>query len=228
MIDPSPPRTARRPGAAWLLGVVLLLAPTLSGCGDDGDAGARSPADPATTSSVVPDDGDDGDDAAADEDDTGSPALDGPADPSIDCPTPEGDLAAFGADVVVVVADDGSSSERCVLVADSSGSRAQGLMGVTDLGPYDAMVFAYAGTSSGGYWMKDTPMPLTIAWIGLEGEVVATADMAPCLDRGPDCPSYEPGAAYRWAVEVPQGELDAFGLTGGASLDVGSLPVGLD
>ena len=47
-------------------------------------------------------------------------------------------------------------------------------------------------------------MPLTIAWIGVDGRVVATADMDPCLDRGSDCPSYEPGATYRWAVEVPQ------------------------
>jgi uncharacterized membrane protein (UPF0127 family) len=90
------------------------------------------------------------------------------------------------------------------------------------------MVFAYAGVSSGGYWMRDTPMPLSIAWIDADGRVVATADMEPCLDAGASCPNYEPGGEYRWALEVPQGGLGAFGLGEGATLAVSSLPVGID
>lgn len=220
MIDPSPPRSARRSGA--VVAVALSLALVLGACGgggDDGGSGDEGAADrPATTEAVT----------AGEPVDESPTTDDGPAEPTIDCPVPEGDLAVFGADVVVVVPADGPPVERCVLVADRAGRRSQGLMGVTDLGPYDGMVFAYAGTSTGGYWMKDTPMPLTIAWIGVDGDVVATADMEPCLDRGSSCPDHSPGAEYRWALEVPQGRLGAFGLTDGAVLDVDSLPVGLD
>lgn len=144
------------------------------------------------------------------------------------CPAATGDLARFGSTSITVIAPEGDAVARCVLVADTADLRNRGLMGVTDLQGFDAMVFAYADTSWGGYWMKDTPMPLTIAWIGVDGEVVGTADMAPCLDRGSDCPSYDPGAEYRWAVEVPQGGLDELGLVDGAVLDVETLPVGRD
>lgn len=208
---PPLPRRRRRAGAAALLLAVVVL---VGACGSDPSEGAGE-ADTSTTSL--------GSSTTSSTTTTGAPAAHGAS-----CSSPGGDLAGFAATTVAVVGEDGARTERCVAVADTAVLRAQGLMGVTELVGVDGMVFAYRGVSSGGYWMRDTPMPLSIAWIGLDGEVVATADMEPCLDGGSQCPSYEPGAPYRWAVEVPQGGLERFGLVDGARMDVSSLPPGRD
>lgn len=214
----SPTRAARRLGSV-ASPALLALAVLVGACADGGTGeGAGSATTAPAAAASTP-----GGDGASSASTSSSSAV-----PSVDCPAPTGQLAAFGSDVVVVVAPDGSRVERCVAVADRGDLRSRGLMGVNDLGPVEGMVFAYAGVSAGGYWMRDTPMPLSIAWIGVDGRVVATADMEPCLDRGSSCPSYEPGIEYRWAIEVPQGELAGFGLVDGATLDVASLPVGLD
>jgi uncharacterized membrane protein (UPF0127 family) len=95
-------------------------------------------------------------------------------------------------------------------------------MGVTDpdLGGYDGMLFRFESVSEVGFWMKDTPMPLTVAYIGEDGVLVSTADMEPCLGEAAaasDCPSYPPDGPYRWALEVPQGGLGDIGLVPGAT-----------
>lgn len=96
-------------------------------------------------------------------------------------------------------------------------------MGVTDpgLGGAAGMVFAFPGDTSSGFWMKDTPMPLAIAWYPVDGPLVSAADMEPCPAGTADCPVYEPGGPYRYAVEVPQGTLSGFGLVEGSRLALG-------
>lgn len=68
-------------------------------------------------------------------------------------------------------------------------------------------------------WMRNTPMPLSIAYLDALGRVVFTADMEPCGDRA-DCPGHPPPRSYRYAVEVPRGRLAGFGLVAGATLHV--------
>lgn len=209
----APPRSARRLGAVSRVGLAgLVVAVLLAGCGDDSgtadDAGAVSTTEADQAS--------------------GSDASAGPADgdTEIPCPAPDDELERFGSALVATSADGGTA--LCLLVADTVELRQRGLMEVTDLGPFDGMVFAYADTSTGGFWMQNTPMPLSIAWISSTGEVVATADMDPCLDAAAACPTHAPGAAYRWAVEVPQGGLAEVGLDDGAEVDVSDWPVGRD
>jgi uncharacterized membrane protein (UPF0127 family) len=210
----APPRSASRVGAVSRAVAVAVAAVLLAGCGGD-DGGAASADGGASTSSVdVP---------------TGSaaPGGDSTGEASVDCPVPDGAFEPFGS-LVVEASTSGSDTELCLLLADSLSLRQRGLMEVTDLGPYDGMMFAYETTSTGGYWMRNTPMPLSIAWISPDGEVVATADMEPCLDPDETCPDHAPGAAYQWAIEVPQGELAAVGLDEGATVDVSEWPVGRD
>lgn len=200
----TPPRDARRAGAVSRLSAVAVLMAmvgALAGCGGDGTSAA-------TDASVV-------------EVPVDAPALD------VECPEPQDQLAVFGS-AIVGTARDGEVIGSCLLLADRASLRSQGLMAVTDLGPFDGMLFAYDATSDGGYWMRNTPMPLSIAWIAPDGAVVATADMEPCLDPGATCPSTRPGGDYRWAIEVPQGGLAALGLVEGARLDVSGWPVGMD
>jgi uncharacterized membrane protein (UPF0127 family) len=107
----------------------------------------------------------------------------------------------------------------CLLAALSAEERSQGLMNVTDLHGYSGMVFVYATDVRNEFYMKDTPMPLSIAWIDKDGAVVSTADMAPCGHRN-DCRLYPAAGPYRMAIEVPQGQLAALGLVPGATVTV--------
>jgi uncharacterized membrane protein (UPF0127 family) len=107
----------------------------------------------------------------------------------------------------------------CVLVADSAAERANGLMDAPgpDLGGYDGMAFTWDEDATGGFWMKDTEVPLSIAYIDDRGAIVSTVDMDPCT-VGDDCPGYPPAGPYRLAVEVPQGELADRGIVEGATV----------
>ena len=111
--------------------------------------------------------------------------------------------------------------EWCVWLADTPQLRQRGLMEVTDLGDGKAgMLFAFEAPNAGRFWMRNTPMPLSIAFLADDGSLVSTADMAPCGDRD-DCPTYGAAGPYAWALEVPRGGLARLGvLDDGARIDV--------
>lgn len=115
----------------------------------------------------------------------------------------------------------GGEQVSCVLVADTDDERARGLMEVTDLGEHAGMAFLFEDDTTSGFWMRNTPMPLTIAFYDAEGRFVAADDMEPCADS-PDCPSYPPPSRpYRVAIEVPKGQAEALGLVPGSVARVG-------
>jgi uncharacterized membrane protein (UPF0127 family) len=92
-----------------------------------------------------------------------------------------------------------------VAVADTPERWRAGLMDVEELGDLDGMLFVFPQSISASFWMKDTLMPLDIAFFGEGGDLLAVLEMEPC---GADpCPSYGPGAPYRWALEAPAGDL---------------------
>lgn len=105
-----------------------------------------------------------------------------------------------------------------VLVASTSDQRRQGLMFVDDLRGWDGMWFVFDEPTDGGFWMKSTVMPLSIAWVSSDGVVVATADMEPCPEE--PCPIYRPEAVYSAALEVPKGNLAGLGVGVGSQLDL--------
>jgi uncharacterized membrane protein (UPF0127 family) len=120
-------------------------------------------------------------------------------------------LEGFTEVTVVVTAVDGTTEEFCLLLADEQAEWARGLMEVIDLGDYPGMVFEFPEDRTGAFFMRNTPTPLTIAYVDSEGSVVSTADMDPCEDRD-GCPTYAADGPYRLAVEVPQGNLASIGL----------------
>jgi uncharacterized membrane protein (UPF0127 family) len=67
--------------------------------------------------------------------------------------------------------------------------------------------------------MRNTPMPLSIAFFGGDGGFVSSADMEPCGDRD-DCPSTFSHGPAQYALEVPQGRLEEVGATAGSRLEV--------
>ena len=138
-----------------------------------------------------------------------------PEDPVVD------PLARFGSVAVTVDPGDGTGPLAwCLLAAITADERSRGLMEITDLQGVAGMAFIYHEDVDHGFYMRNTPTPLSIAWISAAGEVVSTAEMAPCGDRE-GCPVYPPGGRYRYAIEVFQGRLDDLGITEGATVLVG-------
>ena len=93
-----------------------------------------------------------------------------------------------------------------VVIADDPSERAQGLMAVTDLRDLDGMLFVWPADGGRRFWMKDTPIPLDIAWFDSSGVLVGKLTMEPCV--ADSCQRYSPGADYRFAIETASGDLD--------------------
>jgi uncharacterized membrane protein (UPF0127 family) len=152
----------------------------------------------------------------------GPPAASGP--PAETTTVERTPLAGFEDVVVEVEQADGSVLRWCLLLAATSAQHARGLMEVTDpaLGGYDGMLFRFDEERDGAFWMRNTPLPLSIAYVDADGETVSTARMEPCADS-PDCPPYPPEGEYRWAVEVPvaAGGVGRLGLPDGRLVDTG-------
>ena len=75
------------------------------------------------------------------------------------------------------------SSQLTVRVAEDEASREQGLMGVTSLPAGEGMAFVFGGPTTGSFWMKDTLIPLSIAFVGADGRIVTLREMTPVRVR---------------------------------------------
>lgn len=104
---------------------------------------------------------------------------------------------------VVFISSEGRRSTLQVEIADDDRERAHGLMGVTSLPDRSGMAFVFDEPSSGSFWMKDTLIPLSIAFVDAEGTIVGIREMTPC-DVDP-CPTYGVDRGYSMAVEANRG-----------------------
>jgi len=114
------------------------------------------------------------------------------------------------------VTADGTVCELCLWMADTADLRRRGLMGVTDLGEADGMVFRYASPTSTGFWMKDTLLPLSVAFYSAGGNYLGEREMQPCT--ADPCPTYTIDRSFALAVETTLGGLATLGLTAGSTL----------
>lgn len=125
-------------------------------------------------------------------------------------------LAACGGDdgaQRVVIATAGGNVTVDVEIAESEAEREDGLMGRTDLAPDAGMVFLFPTDTRGAFWMKNTLIPLSIAFYDDDGRILRILDMEPC--RTDPCPLYEPGVAYRAALEVNRGAFERWNVQEG-------------
>jgi uncharacterized membrane protein (UPF0127 family) len=124
----------------------------------------------------------------------------------------QGDLAGWETARVAV-----AGIELLVAVADDSGERSVGLVGVDQLGDLDGMLFRFSEEAITGFWMRGTLIPLDIAFFGDDQVMVDMMSMTPC--EVDPCPAYVPDAPFAWALEVPSGTLGS--LPEGTKLEIG-------
>ena len=110
--------------------------------------------------------------------------------------------ALAGFEVIGITVD---GTPLTVALASTPAERSQGLMGVRDLEGIDGMLFEFGDDTTGGFWMKDTLIPLDIYFFDASGDQVDDLAMEPCATD--PCPVYQPKEAYRLALEVPSGSL---------------------
>jgi uncharacterized membrane protein (UPF0127 family) len=210
-----------------LLFILLLLTATAcQGQNDEGsgDSGSDTPIEQPAPG----DDVDDGSDDGANGD-----SGDGSGDDSPNLPTtPNGSTIALPEGVesidfelgTVTITTDDASYTLTAEIAETPRQRQRGLMFRTSM-PEDAgMMFVFQASQSGGFWMFNTILPLSIAYIDSSGTIVTIRDMEPCAGRtqtecSQEAAAYLASAPYRYALEVNQGYFDARDITVGDSVN---------
>jgi uncharacterized membrane protein (UPF0127 family) len=132
-------------------------------------------------------------------------------------PTLASAASAPGNPAVTVTFD--GAPPLAVEVAATPAQRELGLMHRAQLPAGTGMLFTFPGESTGGFWMKNTLVPLSIAYVNKD-LVVSTAEMVPCPEAAADCPTYEAAGPYTAAVETSAGFFPAHGVVAGTRMQV--------
>lgn len=105
-------------------------------------------------------------------------------------------------------------------VADDEDTRRRGLMFRDSLAPNSGMLFVFSQEAIYPFWMKNTKIPLSIAFINSRGEIVGIRQMQP-FDT---TTMHMPFRPFRYAIEMEQGWFGAHGVKKGDTLRIQELP----
>ena len=103
-----------------------------------------------------------------------------------------------------------------VEVADEPDEWRTGLMHRRSLARNAGMAFVFPQPIRGGFWMKNTLIPLSIAFFDRRGRILRIMVMTPC--RADPCPTYDPKVAYKGALEVNRGAFARWGVRRGDTI----------
>jgi uncharacterized protein len=115
-------------------------------------------------------------------------------------------------DALVVETETGEQ-RFTIEVADTDLKRSAGLMFRTSMGDMHGMLFVFEQTRRVSFWMKNTPMPLDLIFIGEDGRVAAVLPGEPfsVTSIGPDVP-------VRFVLELKRGTAQKTGIADGVRL----------
>ena len=100
-------------------------------------------------------------------------------------------------------------------IASTEAQRAQGLMYRKELKEGRGMLFVFERDELLSFWMKNTLIPLSIAYIAYDGRILEIHDMEPG-----NLNPVRSGRSARYALEVPQGWFSRAGIGIGDRLDL--------
>ncbi len=132
--------------------------------------------------------------------------------------TTQGTAAASTAEespTLAIISSDGARTEVEVEIADERTEQQRGLMERTELAEDAGMLFVFERDEPRSFWMRNTLIPLSIAYIAESGRIVDIQDMQP-LDETSH-PSAEPA---RYALEVNQGFFAERGIEAGDEVEI--------
>ena len=95
-------------------------------------------------------------------------------------------------------------------IASTPATRQQGLMFRRGMGEDSGMLFVFPDSSQRSFWMKNTPLPLSIAYTDDDGYILNIEDMEPFVGEH----TYSNGPA-RCALEMNQGWFQKNGIRPG-------------
>ncbi len=98
-------------------------------------------------------------------------------------------------------------------VAQAPHERQIGLMNRRTMAQHEGMLFVFDNPSRQCFWMKNTPLPLTAAFVADDGTIVNLADMQPFVED-----SHCSAKPVRYVLEMNQGWFDKKGLKAGNQL----------
>jgi uncharacterized membrane protein (UPF0127 family) len=101
---------------------------------------------------------------------------------------------------LLILREDGSSATVLAEIARTGEQRSQGLMGRKSLADGEGMLFVFEADQILSFWMKDTLIPLSIAFIAHDGRILEIRDMEERSLR-----PVQSSRSARYALEVPQG-----------------------
>lgn len=105
-----------------------------------------------------------------------------------------------------------------VEIAATEPARQRGLMFRKSLPDDYGMAFLFFKETSLGFYMKNTLVPLSIAFFDEDGAILEMLDMDPCT-REP-CKLYTPHKPYFGAIEAAQGAFDRWGVSVGDKVSI--------
>ena len=108
-----------------------------------------------------------------------------------------------------------------VYVADELGTRTEGLMFVTKegLGEDEGMIFVFENSAFRKFWMKNTLLPLDIAYLKEDGAIINILTMEPLDVETP----YRSTGPARYALETHAGWFEKNGVKPGDKFDLSTL-----
>ncbi len=127
------------------------------------------------------------------------------------CGGGDGDATA----TIVVIGGEGEGVELTVELARTAEERSRGLMSREELAEDGGMLFIFSGDTETAFWMKDTLIPLSIAFIAEDGAILDVQDMEALSEE-----LHRPPQPYRYALEVNQGWYREHGLGPGGRVEI--------
>jgi uncharacterized membrane protein (UPF0127 family) len=98
-------------------------------------------------------------------------------------------------------------------IAADDATRTTGLMNRFSLQPDHGMLFVFRTAQPQAFWMKNTYVPLSIAFIGSDGRILNIEDMAPLTES-----THPSQGLARYALEMKKGWFDQHGIKSGDSV----------
>jgi uncharacterized protein len=110
---------------------------------------------------------------------------------------------------------EGKEVTLSIELARTATEQQMGLMGRSEMGANEGMLFIFQNPTNVGFYMKNTALPLSIAFIDGDGKIVDIKDMQPYDEK-----TVNPSKVYLLALEVNQGFFTRNGIKIGDSFNL--------